>query len=357
MDCEKVRDRFSSLWEKELIFSEEKIIKEHLSSCPGCQKEFERFAKTMGWLRSAGDVEVPEGFLPELYKKIEERKTAFLAEKSRGRWFLFPLSFKLPAQAIAMVGIVFLVLYLTKMMPMEVSRLKEDKQTSSPVLVEKKSEQVKAQKEIKIEQRTMETLSERPGSKDVDLAKAPDPGEEKLKGASVPQGETEIKKVEAPVPKNEVMAYQQIDSKETARAKAPSPEPGKIEKRWVAKEKSVVASKPPQEILLRISDREKVVPQLQELVKHFGGEMVTVEGNRFLASLPINSFPEFEKELGGLSASTQTDKVMAKKPIIFSVRGSPGVKREEVGGSSKEPTKLAADQEGRTVVLILLIQE
>jgi predicted anti-sigma-YlaC factor YlaD len=45
MDCEKVRDRFSSFWEKELIPSEEKTIREHLSSCQECQKELERFGK------------------------------------------------------------------------------------------------------------------------------------------------------------------------------------------------------------------------------------------------------------------------------------------------------------------------
>ena len=80
MDCEKVRDRFSSLWEKELTPSEEKMVREHLSSCPECQKEFERFEKTMGWLRSVGEVEVPEGFLPELYKKMKGRKRAPLGE-------------------------------------------------------------------------------------------------------------------------------------------------------------------------------------------------------------------------------------------------------------------------------------
>ena len=74
MDCEKVRDRFSSLWEKELAPLEEKKFKEHLSSCPKCQREFEQFEKTMRWLHSVGEVEVPEGFLPELYKKVEEKK-------------------------------------------------------------------------------------------------------------------------------------------------------------------------------------------------------------------------------------------------------------------------------------------
>jgi hypothetical protein len=357
MDCEKVRDQFSSFWEKELIPSEEKTIREHLSSCQECQKELERFGKTMGWLRSVGDVEVPEGFLPELYKKIEERKKAPLAGESGEKWFVLPLPFKLPAQAIAMVAIVFLVLYLTKMMPMEVSRLKENKQTSSPVLVEKKAEQVKTEEGMGIEQRVMETLPEAPRSKDADFAKAPAPGEERSKGASIPQGGAEAKKVEAPIARNEVMAYRQIDSEEAARGKAPSPQPGKIEKELVVEEKSVVASKPPQEILLRISDREKVVQQLQELVKHFGGETVTEEVNRFVVSLPTHSFPEFEKELTGLSVSTETDKVIAKKPTTSSLKVSPGLKREEGGGRSKEPAKLATDQDSRIVVLILLIQE
>ena len=97
--------------------------------------------------------------------------------------------------------------------------------------------------------------------------------------------------------------------------------------------------------------------KLQELVKQFGGEMVTAEGNMFLASLPTGSFSEFEKELAGLSTSTQADKVIAKKQVAGSLRAAPGVKREEVDEKSKEPAKRVTDQESRTVVRILLIQE
>lgn len=352
MDCKKVRDRFSSLWEKELIPPEEKIVRGHLSSCPECQKEFERFAKTMGWLRSAGEVEIPEGFLTELYKKMDERKKAPRVEKPRGRWAIFPPSFKLPAQAVAMVAIVFLVLYLTKMMPMEVSRQRDAEQTSSPVLVEKKSEQVLTQKEVEKERRVLEISPETPRPKDVDLAKASVPREEKLEGTHVPQG-----KAEAPPSKAEIIAYQKIESKEGAGAKAPSPEPGKIEKGRVAKEMSVVTSKSPQEIHLKVSDREKVIPQLHELVKQFGGEMVTTEGNIFIASLPTDSLSEFEKELGGLSAPTQADKGIAKKQIAGSLRAAPGMKREEVDEKGKAPAKLAADTENRTIIRILLVQE
>ena len=357
MDCEKVRDRFSSLWEKELTPSEEKMVKEHLSSCPECQKEFERFEKTMGWLRSVGEVEVPEGFLPELYKKMEERKRAPLGEKVRGRWFGFPLSFKLPVQAVAMVAIVFLVLYLTKMMPMEGYRMKDAKQLSVPLSGEKKSEQVLSQKEMEKEPRVLETPPETPHPKGVDLAKAPAPKEEKFEGAYAPQVKAEAKKDEVPSSRTESMAYQQIEPKEAARAKAPPPGPAKIEKGLAAKEKSVIASKPLQEIILKVSDRDKMISKLQELVKQFGGEMVTAEENMLLASLPTGSFKEFEKELMGLSTPTQTDQVIAKKQAAGKLKAAPEVKGEEVDEKIKELGKRAADQESRTMVRILLIQE
>jgi len=357
MDCEKVRDRFSSLWEKELAPSEEKIVREHLSSCPGCQKEFERFGKTMGWLCSVGDVEVPEGFLPGLYKKIEERKTSPLAEKSRGGWFIFPLSFKLPAQAIAMVGIVFLVLYLTKMMPMEVSRQRDAEQTSSSLSEEKKSEQLFAQKKTENEKGSFQIPAEATRRKDIEHLQTPALGKKEIEDTPIAQTKGEAKNEEAPPPKSEIMASQQIESKEATGARIQTPGPDKFEKELAAKEKPALASRPTQEITLRIADREKAIFQLQGLVKHFRGEMVTEEENGFIVSLPTASFPEFKKELEGISASTKTDKMMAKKRIAGSPGATAGFKREEATERSKEAVKVASDQESRTVVLILLTQE
>jgi hypothetical protein len=358
MDCEKVRDRFSSLWEKELAPPEEKMVREHLSSCRECQKEFERFEKTIRWLRSVGEVEVPNGFLPELQKKMGERKgKAILAEKARGRWLGFPVSLKLPVQAVAMVAIVFLVLYLAKMMPTEVYRLKDGKQTAPPLSAERGSEQVLADKRIEKEGRVIQVPPGFSRPKDVEHAKTSVPGEEKLKEAHVPQSKTEAKKAETPSPGVGVVGYQRLDSKEAASAQAPSPEPGRFEKGLIAKEKSIVAAKPSREIVLRISDREGVISKLHELVKQFGGEMVTSEGNMFLASLPTGSLSEFEKELAGLSTSTKADKVVAKRQAMGSVRAAPGGKREEAAEKSKESAKSAIDQDSRTVVRILLDPE
>lgn len=357
MDCEKVRDQFSSLWEGELTLPEERVLREHLSSCSECQREFERFEKTMQWLGSVGEVEVPEGFLAQLRKKMEKREKAPLGEKTRGKWLSFPLSFKLPVQAVAMVAIVFLVLYLTKMMPGEFYRLKDARQTRSPLSMERKPEQGLTQKEMEKDQGILETTPEKPRPKDGDLAEAPIPREEKLEGAYSPPVKAEAKKEVTPPPQAEITAYQQIESKESAGAKAPSPGVGKIEKGLVAKEKSVMASKLPQEITLKISDREKVIPQIYELIKQFGGEMVAAEGNVFLASLPTTSFSEFEKELSGLSASPKADKGVVKKPVAESLRAAPSLKREGVDEKRKMPTKLEADQEGRTFVRILLVPE
>jgi len=395
MDCEKARDRFSSLWEKELAPFEEKILGEHLSSCPECRREFEQFEKTMGWLHSVGEAEVPEGFLSELYKKREEKKGATPFEKPRGTWLHFPLSFKLPAQAAAMVAVVFLVLYLTKMMPMEGSRLNETKQPSPPLSLQEKEEQVLTRSAApspisggegeerrsdstlsepsrsvrqtyrpeqsrgagrgvegvtpkEEERRTLETSQEAPRAKDSEQAKPAVLGEKKREGTDAS---------EAPPPKAEGMAYQQMESKGVAREKTPPPEPGKIKKELAAREKSLVASKPPQEIILKVSDRKKMIPRLHALVKQFGGEVVAVEGDMFLASLPVGSFPEFEKELAGFSSLAKADQLIAKKETAGNLRFEEGEKRKEANGRGKGSAGLGDDKGSRMIVRILLVEE
>jgi hypothetical protein len=356
MDCEKVRDRFSSLWEKELTPVERKTVEEHLSSCPACRREFEQFEKTMQWLHSAGEVEVPDQFIPELLKKMEERERIAPDRKTTGGWFSFPRSFKLPAQAVAMVAVVFLVLYITKMMPTREYRPKETEEASSHLRLEKKPAPELAQKEGERARGALKTPSETPPPKDVERAETAVAGKERLE-AYAPQVKTEEKKAEVPFSKTEVMREQKFDSVETARGGVPSSEPGKIERESAALEQSLVASKPPQEIVLRISDREKAISQLHKLVKEFRGEIVATEGDRFLVSLPKGSFSKFEKELTELSTSMRTDKLFARKLDTGDLMAAQGVKKEEVGEKGKEPAKLADGEESRVSVRILLVQE
>jgi hypothetical protein len=256
-----------------------------------------------------------------------------------------------------MVAIVFLVLYLTKMMPMDGYRLKEPQQASPPLAAEKRSEKVLGQGEMERDRRQLETRRDVPRPKDVEQAKAPVPKEGRVEEASVPQVKAEAKKKEAPAGSREGLGYQALDSREAASVRVPPSEPGKIERESAVQGKSLVASKPPQEIILKVSDRKQVIPRLHELVKQFGGEVVATEGDVFLASLPMGSFSEFQRELAGVNSSAKADRLIAEKRAAGSLRLEQRVKREEGDEKSKGPAKLAADTESRTIVRILLVEE
>ena len=138
--CEEVRDRFSALWENELTPTERTELKGHLELCAGCREEFARFEKTLQLLHSVEEKEVPEDFLAGIYGKIEERKEKDLPpEGTFWRWTNLPIRFKLPMQALAMVAIVFMGLYLTKMMPGDLTRMKEVTQSKPSLREEKKT--------------------------------------------------------------------------------------------------------------------------------------------------------------------------------------------------------------------------
>ena len=306
MECEKIRDRFSSLLENELDPLEEKTVREHLASCSDCQKGLQQFGKTIRWLHSVKDVEVPDGFLSEINKKMEERKrkVPFLS-----------ISLKLPVQAVAMVAIVFLVLYLTKIMPVERLLMKDAKHTkpfiSAPLTTEKQRDQLLAKKEME-----KERVAAQPPLKEIEKSK-------------IPASEA------IPVPS----------------------EKKKIESASITKEKASPAAKPPQEIILRTSDRQKTLAQLDELLQQFGGKIITTEGNTFLASLPAATFSEFEKELLGLSSPGKTDKMVQEKDIAESDTVPAGARRIEGEEKAKRPSKFAAEPEDYVVVRVLLLRE
>ncbi len=305
MECEKVRDKFSSLLEVDLTPLDEKSIKEHLRSCPECQKDLEQFRKTMGWLHSVGEVEAPEGFLSEVYKKMEDRKRT----GSRQGWVHPLMRFKLPAQAVAMVAIVFVVLYLTKMIPMETpSSKKVDKPLAYYVPSEKKTGEAMAKKEVD-EKRPVEQKKAEP------------------------------------------------ERTSMAELKAPPAEEKKVDKMALAKESLTAAALPAQEIIVRTSDEEKTFSQLQGLVKEFGGEIVREEGHILLAFLPTASYPEFEKKLEGMTSPQKAEPAAPQQVAPRALRISPRAKEEQAVGKGKDLGRPMADQPSRITVRIHLVKD
>jgi len=355
MECEKVRDRFSALLEKELSPSDESVVREHLAFCSECQNDFERFEKTIRWLHVVEEVEVPDGFLSGIYKKMESRKReGLLTDQVKRRWLNYPASLKLPIQAVAMVTTICLVLYLTKMMPFEGSRLKVVEQTKAPHSEAKKMGAESIPEEMKKERDVLQPPLEKPGLRDNEPARAPVSGAQKAEGAFVPKVIEEEKRALAPAPKTERAEADTLHSQEAWKAKAAPSESEKMENVAAAREKISFAAKPPREIILRISDRAKIVSQLQELIKGFGGETVTAEENILLASLPAASFSEFEKELNKLGSSAEPGKRLLQKDAQEGLSAPAGVRQRGVEEKAKEPARPAAGSESYITVRILL---
>ena len=302
MECAKIREKFSALLEGDLDPLEEKIVREHLASCSECQKDFETFKKTMNWLHSVDEVEAPKEFLTEIYQKMEDRKRKGYIQE----WGPRLMRLKLPAQAVAMVAIVFAVLYITKMIPMQTPPEKGVDVARTP-RSEVKTDTHLAQKEAKKENQEIALLSKAPRTKEMEQEKTP-----------------------------------LSEGKETGEVAIHS-----------------LTAKPSQEIILRVSDQEKAVSQLQGLVEEFGGEMVREEGHIVLASLPTASYPQFEKKLEGMASPQKAEPAAPQQVAPRALKTSPRAKGEEyVGkGKEKEMRRPMADQAGRITVRILLIKE
>jgi hypothetical protein len=280
---------------------EEKGVKEHLTSCSDCQKDLQRFDKTIRWLHSLKEVEVPDGFLIEIYKKMEEGKRKI-------PFSFFPL--KLPVQAVAMVAIVFLVLYLSKLMPVETPPQKPAEQSkpsvSAPLSSKKQIDQVVARTEAK---------------------------------------------------KDRVVAQTPPESSFLSKVSPAPPETEKMEPALAKKEEAPAAAKPPQEIALCVSDREKALNLLHELLQQFGGKIITTEGNIFLASLPKAKFSEFEKELLELGSPGKTDKMVLKKNRMEKLDVPGGAEQRALEAKGKERASPQAGMQDYLLVQILLLPE
>ncbi len=345
MECQEVRDRFSSLLEGELNSSEEKAVRGHLAQCSECQKDFEKFQKTIRWLHSIEETEVPDGFLSEIHKKMEEQKKMGLtAREARPGWFNTLVQFKLPAQAVAMVAIVFLVLYLTKMMPFETPHPMKEPEEKKALQSEVKEETRIIPEEARKEEGTKRLPSEMSQEKKID----------RMVASKV---EEDAKSTAASIPKAEAPAAGTPELKAAQKGKALLSEPGKVAKVGGGERRAYLASKPPQELILRIADREKALSQLHELIKQVGGEIVKEEGNILLASMPSASFPEFKKELTGMASPKKADQMVLQKDTIEGKETPLAAKRREGEEKGQEPPKPMTDQESRIFIRVLLVQE
>jgi hypothetical protein len=347
MECERIRKKFSFLLEGELDPSEEKIVREHLASCCECQRDFEAFKKTINWLHSVEEVEAPQGFLTEIYQKMEDRKGVGY----RKEWVHRLMRLKLPAQAVGMVAIVFAVLYITKMIPVE-TPLKKDADVTRALRSEVKTEAHLAQKEANREKQEIALPSEAPRRKETEQERTSRPGEKKVEKGTVQREKEEARGPVAYFPKAGAS-----QTKDTEKAGSPPSEPGKIKKGATLTRRAPVGAEPSREIILRVSDQEKAVFQLQGLVEEFGGKIIREEGHILLASLPSVSYSQFEKKLEGMTTPKKAEPAAPQQVAPRALKMDSRAKEEESAGKGKELRRSTADQPSCITIRILLIKE
>lgn len=318
MECKTFRERFSSFLEEELSPNEEKEIRDHLRGCPECQNELEGFKKTLCWLRSMEEVEVPEGFLSEIYKKMEEREKRGLLGKKfewRGRSLLQPL--KIPIQAVAMVAVVFLVLYLTKMVPVEkiYQRSLEEKATTQS---EGKSEEGRLKEHKGDEGKVKEGIPESLRLKEVQP-------EIPLEDRKVNMGEgkrfdlKEKSKEEVSLtPETKIRPYPSAKKKD--REMTDPLESKILAKAGDEESQTPLTESVSKEIALKITDRKKALSQLNEMIKKFGGEIVETQKDFLYASIPLATFLEFEAELKGWDSLKKEERALLSKEGVDQLR-------------------------------------
>ena len=339
--CEDVRDRFSALCEDGLSPVEETEAREHLNLCLECQKEFERFGKTLRMLHSVQEVEVPEAFLTGLYEKMEKRTARGFSQERPGRGGFIPSrSWRVPAQALAMVAIVFFALYLTQRMPNEPLQMKgadEAKLEPSPSAdqaVTRKTPAIK--KEDK--QESLQTSKKKAGA------------ETGKKGSPVTQSNAskEGASMDAPATHTPPPALT-----------TPQPHPLKAKKggdRGEAVEMASQGLQPSQEIVLKSHDPGKRVSQIQELVKQFQGKLLGLEGNSLLVSIPGASLQEFRRQLERDRPSTRVQALPLREKREEPVSGMGG-EVKEIREKDREPFGLGASGEERVIIRVVVIEE
>ncbi|MGD0915273.1 MAG: zf-HC2 domain-containing protein [Thermodesulfobacteriota bacterium] len=336
MECEKVRDQYSSLLERELNPLEERTIREHLASCPECQRELEQFDKMLCWLHCADQVEVPEGFLSEILEKLEDRKKKGpMSEKGSWRRFDKALSWKLPIQAMAMVAIVLLAIYITKMVPIQTPSVTKNVEQSKPP----RSEVFRSE---------WKKLEPKVASKEVN--------QEKVFEQIPPEGER-LKQIEED---KRIVSEERKEEKKWDQlmvSKAQPSEPELVGKTTDTKEKVPLDAKPIQEIVMKVTDRGKILSQLNELVRQFGGEIITSERNTLLASLPDFALSEFEKDVARLGSLEKRDQFLPRKSALGGSSVEPGMRRREIEEKGEAPASPMPRKEGRIVVRIVLRED
>jgi hypothetical protein len=119
--CKDIKELLPSYLDDFLEPEKKKIIEEHLCSCSQCSKELADLKKAMQMLQEIEEVDTPPWFKQQIMARVRQEA----AEKKEGffKRLFYPLHVKIPVQALAMVLVAVIALYLYKAAGPEATRM------------------------------------------------------------------------------------------------------------------------------------------------------------------------------------------------------------------------------------------
>ncbi len=109
MEHNEIRHRLSEYIDGSLPAGEKAAIEEHLETCTTCSDALRELQKTIEHIETVGEVEPPAWMTQKIMAKV---RTAESEQRSFLRKLFFPLSVKIPIQAVAVLFLVVGAFYL-----------------------------------------------------------------------------------------------------------------------------------------------------------------------------------------------------------------------------------------------------
>jgi hypothetical protein len=310
-----------------LLDAEEKAyVEEHVASCPDCAATLAELEKTLGHMRTLDEVEPPPWFAEKVMKRVHGEA----AKRSLLRKLFFPLHIKVPAEALALVLVAIVAVYVFDAMRPEMAM----EGPSAP------------KREIAAEEPEADVLRSQPFHHPEDEALKPfapsaqvrEPEEEgweheEIGGTGAQEyalkeearvrgvgetGEMEVKKREA--------APEGFRAKEPARPlrdkkadvgvarEAPAPEAqeamDRLDMEKVAPEAKAVPPEPGLRLSVGVGDLEFARHEVEEAITGLGGRLIDEEGvpeNVVMAeldSVDVDELIEAVSEMGEIKSKT-----------------------------------------------------
>ncbi len=119
MECQGIREKLSIYLEGSVTPEEKQWIEKHLDSCDSCRDAFKDLQKTRNLLGNLEEVEPPAWMTRKIMARVAQQ-----AERRRGIFqrLFYPLHIKIPIEALAMVFIAVIAVYVYRAVEPEIKQ-------------------------------------------------------------------------------------------------------------------------------------------------------------------------------------------------------------------------------------------